>query len=265
MEWILGLGAQHAQDPAGFKQRGAEPLGELAKRFAIADGTRLGDAIEIIRGNQLGMHGKGDRRRYIELIDLLTDITRDELDSRLHLWHHPLGFLDTFQAALAESFLLGHGANLLDVLLDIRGDELAVSAHPALEIDTMVVVANTTDTRLDLFALLSEPLVLTTSRFEGLLGVLQAHGFLWGAPWTALFGLITRVLRVTLQPFELLFGLGDGLVGRPFFGGHGTRNRFDQLVLDMEQVRRVMRLQIVFHIGIRLRRDTLLPQVLAAR
>ena len=126
---------------------------------------------------------------------------------------------------------------------------MAVSAHPALEIDKMVVVANATDTRLDLFALLSETLVLTTSRFECLLGVLQAHGCLWGAPWTALFGLITRVFRVTLQPFELLFGLGDGLVGRPFFGGHGTRNRFDQLVLHMEQVRRVMRLQIVFHIG----------------
>jgi hypothetical protein len=50
MEVILGLGAQHAQDAAGFQQRGAEPLGELAQRFAIADGTRLGDAIEIIPG-----------------------------------------------------------------------------------------------------------------------------------------------------------------------------------------------------------------------
>src|SRR5512132_2394084 len=182
MEVILGLGAQHAQDAAGCKQRGAEPLGEFPKRFAIADGARLGDAIEIIRGNPLGMHDKGDRRRYIELIDLLIDITRDELDGRLHLWHHPLGFLDTFQAALAESFVLGNGANLLDVLLDIRGDELAVSAHPALEIDKMVVVANATDTRLDLFALLSETLVLTTSRVECLLGLLQAHGCLRGAP-----------------------------------------------------------------------------------
>ena len=50
----------------------------------------------------------------------------------------------------------------------------------------------------------------------------------------ALCGLITRVCRVTLQPFELLCGLGDGLVGRPFFGSHGTRNRFDELMLHME-------------------------------
>jgi len=79
--------------------------------------------------------------------------------------------------------------------------------------------------------------------------VLQAHGFRWGAPWTALFGLIPRVFRVTLPPFERLFGLGDGLVGRPFCGGHGTRNRFDQLVLPREHVRRVMRLQRVCHRG----------------
>ena len=101
------------------------------------------------------MHGKGDRRRHIELSDLLSDITRDELDGRLHFRHHPLGFVDALQAALAESFLLGNGANLLDVPLDIRGDELAVSAYPALEIDKVVVVANAPDTRLDLFTLLS--------------------------------------------------------------------------------------------------------------
>ena len=72
--------------------------------------------------------------------------------------------------------MLGNGANLLDVPLDIRGNELAVSTHPALEIDKMVVVADATDTRLDLFTLLSEALVLTTGRFERLLGLLQAHG-----------------------------------------------------------------------------------------
>src|SRR5438445_9427604 len=114
MELILDLRAQRAQDAARFKQRGAKSLGELAKRFTIADGARLGDAIEIIRGNQLGVHGKGDRRRYIELRDLLTDITRDELDGTLHFWHHSLGFFDALQAALAESVVLGHGTNLLD-------------------------------------------------------------------------------------------------------------------------------------------------------
>ena len=89
----------------------------------------------------------------------------------------------------------------------------------------------------DLFTLLSEALVLTTGRFERLLGLLQAHGCLWGAAWTALFGLVTRALRVGLHPFELLSGFGDGLVGGPLFGGHGTGDRFDQLVLHMEQVR----------------------------
>src|SRR5262249_26087288 len=108
---------------------------------------------------------------------------------------------------------------------------------PALQIDKVVGVANATDARRDLFTVLSETLVLTTGRFEGLLGVLQAHEVLWGASWTALFGLVTCILRVGLQPFELLLGFGDGFVGRPLFGGHGPRNRFDQLVLHMEQVR----------------------------
>src|SRR5437867_2786237 len=77
-----------------------------------------------------------------------------------------------------RSFVLGNGANLLDVLLDIRRDQLAIAAHPALKIDTVVVVANATDARRDLFTVLSETLVLTTGRCEGLRGVLQAQAVL---------------------------------------------------------------------------------------
>ena len=55
----------------------------------------------------------------VELIDLLAHITRDELDGGLHFRHDALGFLDALQAVLAEPFVLGNGANLLDVLLDI--------------------------------------------------------------------------------------------------------------------------------------------------
>jgi hypothetical protein len=121
--------------------------------------------------------------------------------------------------------------------LDIRGNESTVSAYAALEIDKMVIVANATDTRLDLFALCSEPRVLATGRFERVLGLLQAHGFLWRPTRPALFGLVIRAYRVGLQPFELLCGFADGLLCRPFFGGHGTRDGFDQLVLHMKQVR----------------------------
>ena len=246
----MSLGAQRAEDAARLKQRGTEPRGDFAKRFATLDGTRLGNAIEIIGWNQLGVHDKGNRRRSIELLDLLSDITRDERDSRLHFWHHPLGFLDTFRAALAEPFVLGNGANLLDMLLDIRGNESTVSAHAALEIDTMVIVANATDIRLDLFALRSEPRVLATGRFERVLGLLQAHGFLWRPTRPALFGLVICAYRVGLQPFELRCGFADGLLCRPFFGGHGTRDGFDPLVLHMKQVRCVMRLEVVFHIRV---------------
>jgi hypothetical protein len=41
-------------------------------------------------------------------------------------------------------------------------------------------------------------------------------------------------LRVTLQLFELLCGVNNGLRGRPLFGGHGPGDGFDQFVLHME-------------------------------
>src|SRR4029450_6365937 len=135
MELASCLGAQRAQSPTGLNQGGAQSLGECPKRFATADGASFGHALEIVRGNELGVYGKGDGRRQVELSDLLLDIPGDEFDGRLHFRPHPLGFLDAFQAALAESFVLGQGANVLDVLLDSRGHELAVSAHSALEID----------------------------------------------------------------------------------------------------------------------------------
>ena len=59
MELVLSLRAQCAQDATGGNPRGAKPLGEFPKRFAIADAASLGHAIEIIRGNQLGVHGGG--------------------------------------------------------------------------------------------------------------------------------------------------------------------------------------------------------------
>src|SRR5215475_15387966 len=80
MELVLSLRAQRAQDATGFNQRGAKPLGEFPKRFAIADAARLGDTIEIIGWDQLGVHGEGDGRRYIELSDLGPPIPGDKLD-----------------------------------------------------------------------------------------------------------------------------------------------------------------------------------------
>jgi hypothetical protein len=124
--------------------------------------------------------------------------------------------------------LLRHGTNLVDVSLQVSGNESAVSTHATLEIDKMVVMANATDVLLDLFALPSEPLVFPTGRLKGLLGLLQAHGVLWGTAWSTLFGFLTGVCRLALQPFELLCGVANGLERRPLFGSHGTRNGFHQ-------------------------------------
>src|SRR5712692_4373826 len=162
MERVLGLRAQRAQGATGFTQRGAKPLGECPKRLAIADGSSLGHAIEIQRWDALGVHGAGDGRRHIERFDLLPHITRDKLASRLHVRHNALGLLDAREAMLAEPFVVGHGTSLLDVLMDSSGNALAVSTHPALQIDTMVVVADGTDAMCDVRALLGQALVFTT-------------------------------------------------------------------------------------------------------
>src|SRR6266699_4771340 len=83
MELVLGLRAQRAQGATGLKQRGAKPLGKFPQRLAIADGSSLGHAIEIKRWDELGVHGEGGAWRQVELIDLLTNITRDDAHSAL--------------------------------------------------------------------------------------------------------------------------------------------------------------------------------------
>ena len=119
LEVALGLGTQLTQGPTGLKQRACEDAGEFPKRLAIADGASLGHAIEIKGGDELGVHGEGGGRCQVQLIDLLSHITGDELNGGLHFGYHPLGFIDAIETSLAELFVLGNGANRLDLSTDI--------------------------------------------------------------------------------------------------------------------------------------------------
>ena len=56
-----------------------------------------------------------------------------KLDGGLPFRHDALSFLDALHAALAEPFVRGNSTHLLDVPLDISGNALTVSTHPALE------------------------------------------------------------------------------------------------------------------------------------
>jgi hypothetical protein len=161
MELVLNLRASLAEDTSRFKQRSAKPRGECPKRLTLTDGSRLGHAIEIRGWHELGVHGEGCRLWQVQLSDLLSHITRDELDGRLHFWHDALGFRKALQAALAEPFVLRHRPYLRDVLVDICGNELAIATYPAFEVNKMVVVADGTNVLLDLCALLDQALVLT--------------------------------------------------------------------------------------------------------
>jgi hypothetical protein len=142
------------------------------------------------------------------------------LDGRLPFGHHALGFRETLQARLAEVFLLGNGADRIDMLLDIPGHELAVSAAPSLQVNTVVSVTNGADALGDRLALPSETLVLLARGFHVLGNLLQARCRFGGTPWTTLFTRAAGVVTVLLHPLERLFGLRDGLGGRSLFDGH---------------------------------------------
>ena len=163
LELVLLHWAPLAQRPAGRKQRGTEALGQFTQRLACCHRSSRGHALEIIRWNEMRMHGVGLARRQVELTHLLAHIPRDELDGGLHFGHHTLRFLDSIQACLAQTFLLGNGAEHVDVPLDITGNEFPVPTHPALQVDKVVGMANGADALGDLLALLGEAVMLVAS------------------------------------------------------------------------------------------------------
>jgi hypothetical protein len=147
-------------------------------------------------------------------------------------------------------FLQVNGANRVDVLLDISGNELAVATHTTIEVDKVVGMADGTDALCDLFALPGEALVLVllTRGFHGLRSLLQTHGRLWGATGTALWRLAIDVGQERLLTVERLFSLDNGLVRRPLFGSHGGRDGLAQFMLYTEEAWRVMCPEVVFDI-----------------
>src|SRR5215831_864539 len=191
------------------------------------------------------MHGVGHRLRQVQLTHLPLHIPRDELDSRLHFGDYTLSFRDPLQARLAKLFLLGHGADRGDVLLDLTSDELAVAPHAALQVHKVVGVANGPNALADLLPHVRQALVLLASRFHLLHGVLQARYHFWGTARAASFQGCVEALGLRLYLFERLFSRGDGLGGGTLFGGHGSRDGFAQFMLHMEKVWRVMRSKVV--------------------
>ena len=112
--------------------------------------------------------------------NLLPDIPGDTRDGGVHCRHDALSCLEALPAALAEPCVLGNRTTLLEVPLESSGNAWTVSTHPALEITTLVGMADATEALSALRALRSEALVRTTGRCECLRGGLQAHGGFWG-------------------------------------------------------------------------------------
>ena len=150
LSWFCSTGLNAPNAPPGSNSGVRRRSASARSGSPCGHRPRRGHALKIIRGNEMGVHGVGHGRRQVQLTHLLPHIPRDELDGRLHFGHHALGFLDPLQARLAEVFLLGNGADRVDVLLDIPGNELAVATHAALQVDKVVGVADGADALGDL-------------------------------------------------------------------------------------------------------------------
>ena len=92
-------------------------------------------------------------------------------------------------------------------------------------------------------------LILPPGRFEHLLGASKAHGRLWGATRPALLRLVRAGCDVLASCSRLLLSFSGRLVGGRSFMAIGPETAFDQLMLHMEQVPGVVRLQMVFNLS----------------
>ena len=91
-------------------------------------------------------------------------------------------------------------------------------------------------------------------RVRFLCELLQACGSFWGATWAALVRCVAHALRLPLSLLKPLLRLGGRLCSRLLLGGHGAGDRFDQLMLPMEDVRRVVRPKVMGNIRQKARR-----------
>ena len=159
----------------------------------------------------MGVHGVGRWLRKVELAHLLAHIPRDELDRGLHGGHHALGFLDTLQACLPEVFLLGNGADRVEVVLDIPGNKLAIATDTALQINKVVGMADGTDALSDRFALAREALMLVARGFHGLLKLLQLSATFGGCPGPRFAGVPLALARCSCIRLRLSSALATAL------------------------------------------------------
>jgi len=132
--------------------------------------------------------------------------------------------------------------------VDICRNELTVATHAALSIDHVVDLADGTEALRDLLSLRAEALGLEARRLHCLCEMLQAGGSFWRATWATLLRCVAYALPVPLSLLKPRWRLGGRLGSRPLLGGHGAGDGFDQFMLPMEEVWRVVRPKVMGNI-----------------
>src|SRR4051794_13248757 len=112
----------------------------------------------------------------------------------------------------------------------------------------MVGLADGADALGNLLALRTDALTLWVCRLRFLGELLQACGGLWGTARSPIFRRVASALKLRLYMLKPLLRLGGRLCSRPLLGGHRAGGGFDQLMLHMEEVWRVVRAEVMLHI-----------------
>src|SRR5262245_5881107 len=135
---------------------------------------------------------------------------------------------------LAEVFLLGDGANRVNLLLHVARNQLVVATDAVLQINKVVRVADRPHALADLLPHWRQALVLLASGFALLHRLRHTWECLWGTTRAASCGLRVGSLGVRLHLLERLCCLRGRLFGGALFGTQRGRDRLAQLLLHME-------------------------------
>jgi hypothetical protein len=91
----------------------------------------------------------------------------------MHFGNHAFCFTDSLQARVAEGFLLGNGAEGVDLLLNVAGHQLPIAMDTPLQVNEVVRMADGPNALCDLLALLRQALADLVSSLDHWCGLLQ--------------------------------------------------------------------------------------------
>jgi hypothetical protein len=168
-----------------------------------------------------------------------------ERDRSHHIYNYTFSLLDSVQATFCQVRRRGDRLKLREVLLKHRGNLFRASCRASLQIIGMVGGTDPLDRFLG-------ALLMLNGGFEGLssLAFLLLGLFDLAFKFHQVLGVFLAIevlLFLLLVSLELFGLLGYGFSSLAFLARQSQTDTFDQFVLDMEHIRRMMCSQTILH------------------